>query len=628
MKVGLHIASRTNVYKYSNTGLNDLIHSKMATSKKESINFYSIFLLAVIIQLFFTSTAFTLSDLDSPNFDQSDGEVLEFTSQSLDHYRSLLPQSPDSVITMLIPRLASYLESKETDIAARSLYLLGLSYYFNGKYILSNFYYHLVFSLEEDLVSDNLLEAVNNNKGINYDILQVYDRSIFYYRESSRIADNLNNKLGVAQTDLNIGIIQYKIGDLEKAIDETRKALSKFEELEDPYHIALASMNLGSYLVFNKDKTGLNYLLRAKDMFLDHGFDFNMASVNYHLAAAYLQLNNIELSIEHAESAIAMIPESVYNNTKIESINLLISLYDLTGQPQEAIRYIDKMMKAIGDQSISGMVLPNDFWDLSLLIYLKEGMTNEVVNLLDLKASYETRTRSVIYSPIFNDYQKLKELSPEYAKLIESLFPDIESNALSEKEFQTRVLLLIVASVTLIGFYLYYRKLNSDLSEYAKLDYLIKKIDKTEINESDVMDSPTGGIRSKVNTLDKLFQEIEIYLMKDELYLDASISRELVAKELFTNVKYVSESIKKNTNLSFIEYINHLKISKALKILKSGNADITMGDLCDLSGYTSEATFYRNFKSIVGTSPNKFQRKIMTLEEKQRSSMILVRSAS
>lgn len=600
----------------------------MATSIIKSGNFYSIFLLAAIIQLFFTSTAFTLSDLDSPNFDKSDGVVSESTSQQLDHYRSLLPQYPDSVITMIMPKLTSYLESKETDIAARALYLLGLSYYFNGQYILSNFYYQLVFSLDEDLVSNNLLEAVYNNKGINYDILRVYDRSIFYYRESSRIAENLNNKLGIAQTDLNIGIIQYKIGDLEKAIDQTRNALSQFEELEDPYHIALASMNLGSYLTFNKDSTGLNYLLRAKDMFLVHGHGFNMASVNYHLAAAYSQINNIELSIEHAESAIAMIPESVYTNTKIESIKLLISLYDVVGRPQEAIRYIDKMMKAIADPSILGMTLPNDFWDISSRIYLKAGMDNEVVNLLDLKASYETRIRSQIYSPMLNDYHKVKELSPEYAKLIESLFPNFNSSTPLEKELKTIVLLLIIALVIFTGFFLYYWKPDSHISEYAKIDYLIRKIDKPEINELDFKNSPTGGLRSKVKTLDKLFQEIEIYLMKDELYLNDSISREHVAKELYTNVKYVSESIKRNTNLSFIEYINHLKISKALKILKTGNKSITMGELSDLCGYASEATFYRNFKSIVGISPHKFQRKIMISDENQSNPMTLVKPAS
>jgi len=540
-------------------------------------------------------------------------------SHKLSQYRGLLPQHPDSVINLIISEIDIFKESKETDVASRALYLLGLSYYFNGQYMLSNYFYKLALSLNRDLVSDSILEAVYNNMGVNYDILKLYQLSIFNYSQSSLIAERLENTSGVAQTDLNIAILHYKMGNLEEAIAITTTALDKFEELEDPYHIALASMNLGSYKVFNGDDGGLNFLFRAKELFNAYGYDRNMAHVKYHIASAYLKENTLELSIEYAEAALALLSVSAFSDIKVQTINMLISLYDITGRPQKALGLIEEMTEAISMGHISSMGLLVEFWDISTRIYLKQEMGSEIVQLLDLKDTFEMRMRSEILNPLFKEYLAVKELSPEYAESIEAFFPEFQPVSQREKDLQILILILSVVLISSLGYYLIYWYDESKVTDVKKLDYLLSKIDKDGSYQLNINGSSGAG-RSKAKTYDQLFQQIEKYLMENDLYLDKNISREQVSKELFTNVKYVSESIKKNTNLSFTEYINHMRIARALKMLRSGDQEMSMGELCDLCGYTSEATFYRNFKSIVGISPNRFREKIQLGSKPEKSS--------
>lgn len=81
------------------------------------------------------------------------------------------------------------------------------------------------------------------------------------------------------------------------------------------------------------------------------------------------------------------------------------------------------------------------------------------------------------------------------------------------------------------------------------------------------------------------------------------ISREYVAKKLHIQPQTLSRIFKKCSNLSFVNYVQYIRIYNSLYLLKN-NESIT--NAAYQSGFDSIRTFNRVFKSIVGMTPSEY----------------------
>lgn len=108
-----------------------------------------------------------------------------------------------------------------------------------------------------------------------------------------------------------------------------------------------------------------------------------------------------------------------------------------------------------------------------------------------------------------------------------------------------------------------------------------------------------------------LIERIEEIVTKRQLYLCHNLKISDVAKELCTNRLYVSAAINDEMGVSFSSYINHKRVNHAIQLMRS-NPELTMYEIADLSGFSSDKSFYRNFKNITGKSP----REILGTNEK------------
>jgi CHAT domain-containing protein len=72
-----------------------------------------------------------------------------------------------------------------------------------------------------------------------------YVKSKFYYEKSLRISEVLDDKIGVSNCLICLGIIHKNIGEFPKAIDNYEKALRIKEELNDKQSISMCLNNLG-----------------------------------------------------------------------------------------------------------------------------------------------------------------------------------------------------------------------------------------------------------------------------------------------------------------------------------------------------------------------------------------------
>lgn len=89
-------------------------------------------------------------------------------------------------------------------------------------------------------------------------------------------------------------------------------------------------------------------------------------------------------------------------------------------------------------------------------------------------------------------------------------------------------------------------------------------------------------------------------------HCDCNMSLNLVADKFHISQSYLTRMIKKNTNLSFTEYLNKLRIQQAI-ILLSSREDLLIAQIAELVGYSSQHYFSRVFKNHTGVSPVEYR---------------------
>ena len=103
-----------------------------------------------------------------------------------------------------------------------------------------------------------------------------------------------------------------------------------------------------------------------------------------------------------------------------------------------------------------------------------------------------------------------------------------------------------------------------------------------------------------------LVERIEEVVTKQQLYLRHNLKISDVAAELCTNRLYVSTAINKEMGISFSDYINRKRVNYAIQLMRT-NPQMTIYEIADLSGFSSDKSFYRNFKIITGKSPKEIR---------------------
>lgn len=77
------------------------------------------------------------------------------------------------------------------------------------------------------------------------------------------------------------------------------------------------------------------------------------------------------------------------------------------------------------------------------------------------------------------------------------------------------------------------------------------------------------------------------------------------ANELHISSNYISRMFKKYLHVSFITYMNELRIKKAMELLR--DTDFSIKDIAQRVGYNNLNYFYKNFKVIAGVTPKEFK---------------------
>ena len=87
----------------------------------------------------------------------------------------------------------------------------------------------------------------------------------------------------------------------------------------------------------------------------------------------------------------------------------------------------------------------------------------------------------------------------------------------------------------------------------------------------------------------------------DKHYWNPDLCLEDAAVELQISPGYLSRLMKRETGFSFVEYVNRIRVKKAMLLMSDPSAKAF--EVAERVGYRSQHYFSRAFKKVTGTSP-------------------------
>ena len=149
------------------------------------------------------------------------------------------------------------------------------------------------------------------------------------------------------------------------------------------------------------------------------------------------------------------------------------------------------------------------------------------------------------------------------------------------------------------------KKLETEIFKYLKCNVIIEQA------------NATGGILKIKEAYLKMINKVEekkkcspmvlltIKYIEENYYLN-DLNINSISEKLEVTSSYLSKLLKKETGLSFIDYLTNIRIKKAMYIMEDPTVKIY--DVAELVGYSNQHYFCRAFKKEVGVSPTEYKR--------------------
>ncbi len=106
-------------------------------------------------------------------------------------------------------------------------------------------------------------------------------------------------------------------------------------------------------------------------------------------------------------------------------------------------------------------------------------------------------------------------------------------------------------------------------------------------------------------SITKIREQIEEIMASEKLFLQPNLKINDIARIIGTNRNYIYQAINELMGASFTDYINKQRIDYAIQTMQQ-SPTLSISEIAQQSGFTSQASFYRNFRKFVGCSPRSF----------------------
>ena len=135
-----------------------------------------------------------------------------------------------------------------------------------------------------------------------------------------------------------------------------------------------------------------------------------------------------------------------------------------------------------------------------------------------------------------------------------------------------------------------------------KIEFTADELSRVNTGDSSFKPQEALGQKEELDLKKKIIDVME----KQKLYLKPDLKISDLTQLMYTNRNYIYNAINVGMNISFSEFVNQYRVKYAQGLLKnSPEKDIT--DIWTESGFSSETSFYRNFKLYTSLTPQQWR---------------------
>ena len=484
--------------------------------------------------------------------------------------------------------------------------------------------YHIATILYKDekklMYCDSIISLTRNSNDLQYPAIAYLVKGSHYYdkRDFKNALDNYisanlyakknNNETIVFQSNYAIGILKDRIGESNEAIklhrDNFAYVKKNFQKVEEKDYLnsifALANTfndlkSLDSATFYNT--YGIRESIRLKDQRKYNHFVLSAAVTNYYQKNYPAALDSIKKSIPYFE--------------KIDDKpNMAVGYYYMgktylqLDRDKDAMYYFKKV-DTVFQQNKDVLPRTRDSYEILIDYYSNKNDLKQQLNYIRQLMKLD----SVLHG---NEIYLNKNIIKQYD--IPRLISEKESiiSKLKRKEYWSNLVIIVILAALLAAIIL-------SFNQY-KNKRLYKKRFENLINQKDIERKTKKGRRRQkgigvsVEIVDSILSNLERF-EKEQEYLDPDINTHSLAKKTNTNVKYLSKVINHHKNMSFTNYINHLRIQHTINELKTDPMyrKFTIKAIAAEFGFNNPESFSQAFYKNTGIKPSYFIKELQNI---------------
>ena len=361
--------------------------------------------------------------------------------------------------------------------------------------------------------------------------------------------------------------------------------------------IAQTVLTLEHFEIASKQKDSEKGIQKLKEIENFSGNDSPAikAMVENEIGQHYFSISKIDSAAIYFEKSLLLLKQSNLENASVNSVSL----------------------KGLGNVSFeeNDLVAAKNYFKQALQIPVIEKPV-KVEILEKLSELYKKQDSLVLSQKYYNEKAALNTSLIETERKVRSIiFSHIEAeqhdNLLSDKKnyFKWGMLLAALFIFTFAAYFFYNRKLNREYKRFQKVIAQVEKDEKLQapfsIKEASL--KPSKGVVIPEETEKIILERLEEF-EKTTKFTNSNINLNLLAKQMKTNSKYISEIIHTHKQKNFNTYINELRINYIIQLMKTDNAYLNykVSYLAESCGFSSHSAFTVVFKSITGFTPKQF----------------------
>jgi len=207
-------------------------------------------------------------------------------------------------------------------------------------------------------------------------------KAMEYYQLSRKKAEETDNKLGIAASLLNIGIIYTDLSDYPKALDYQEKSLKIFREIYDEKGIGICLNNLGNiYKNQSNYSKALEYFQNSLVIQEGRKDTFEIMTCINNIGTAYENLSEFELATEYYNKGLKY--AKIINDADgiINSLSGIGNVLSSTGKQKEAEQYYSE---ALNVATGSGkLFIQSEVANALRNVFEKQGRYKEALEMSD-----------------------------------------------------------------------------------------------------------------------------------------------------------------------------------------------------------------------------------------------------